>query len=334
MSNHGLFAVLAGTVLLAFSASGADIATVKKDRVNVRGKPGLVGEVVTQLSQGETVTLLDEITLQNPKKGEPAQWARIQLPPDCRVWVFAPYIDEAAKTVNVRRVNLRGGPGENYSILGRIERGTEVREIRSVSNWMEIEAPTNAFAYVALDLLEKVAPAAPVPTATPPTESPTVAEQTPPAEPSPTIETVETEPPPAAPVDTAPPSETTLEQPATAQTEAEPTEMVEVQPEATPVTPSATFPQAEPPATPEPQARRIVMREGRVVYSRSIQAPTTFALESQETHRLINYLHTEQVGLKLKSFAGRKVLVTGEELLDSRWANIPILEVEDIRITP
>jgi hypothetical protein len=77
-----------------------------------------------------------------------------------------------------------------------------------------------------------------------------------------------------------------------------------------------------------------VIREGRVVYSRSVQAPTKFALESLENHRLINYLHTEEEGLKLKSFAGKKVTVTGEELLDARWAYTPILDVEDIRIAP
>ena len=78
----------------------------------------------------------------------------------------------------------------------------------------------------------------------------------------------------------------------------------------------------------------MVSREGVVIGSRSIQAPTEYALESKEARRTINYLHTEDPALKLKNFGGRKVIVTGEELLDQRWANTPIIEVETIRLVP
>jgi len=81
-------------------------------------------------------------------------------------------------------------------------------------------------------------------------------------------------------------------------------------------------------------ARRIVTREGIVIYARSVQSPTKFALESLETRRTINWLATEEVGLSLKSYAGRKVFVTGEELLDQRWKRIPILSVENIELAP
>jgi hypothetical protein len=51
-----------------------------------------------------------------------------------------------------------------------------------------------------------------------------------------------------------------------------------------------------------------------------------------EARRTINYLHSEDPALKLKNFAGRRVIVTGEELLDRRWAHTPIIEVETIRL--
>jgi hypothetical protein len=75
-----------------------------------------------------------------------------------------------------------------------------------------------------------------------------------------------------------------------------------------------------------------VSREGVVIVSRSIQAPTDYALENMEARRTINYLHSEDPALKLKNFAGRRVIVTGEELLDRRWAHTPIIEVETIRL--
>ena len=89
-----------------------------------------------------------------------------------------------------------------------------------------------------------------------------------------------------------------------------------------------------PAAAPEPAPRRVISREGLVIISRSIQAPTPYALENSETRRTINYLHSEEETIKLKSFAGRKVIITGEELIDQRWRNTPIIEVETIRLVP
>jgi len=126
------------------------------------GKIGMsVSEVITQLKKGETVTVLEELSARKHKRGEPTKWAKIQLPPNTPVWAYAPYIETTNHTVNIKRLNLRAGPGENFSVIGRLDRGTEVKEIRTEGNWMEIEAPANAYAFVAADMLEKsgIAPA-------------------------------------------------------------------------------------------------------------------------------------------------------------------------------
>ncbi len=294
--------------LVMMPVRAAETATVKKNRVNVRGQATQNSEVITQLKKGETVVVLEEISPAKPKKGEPARWARIQLPTNTPVWVFAPYIEVTNKTVNIKRLNIRGGPGEKYSVLGRMDRGAPVKEIRTVDNWMEIEPPTDAYAFVAADLLEKTGPA-PAPTET------TLVAANPTPAPPPIVETVTTEPAPAKAVDTA-------AAPAPAATDTN----------APPVISPATQP-APPPVQTEP-TRRVISREGLVIVSRSIQAPTEYGLESFETKRTINYLHTEELGLKLKNFGGKKVIVTGEELIDQRWINTPIIEVESIRLLP
>jgi len=293
--------------LAVFAASAGQTAVVKKDRVNVRGQASQKSEVVTQLKKGETVTVLEEIEAKKPKKGEPVKWARIQLPANTPVWVYSPYVELVNKTVNIKRLNVRAGPGENFSVLCRLDRGTPVREIRVVENWMEIEAPTNASAFVAADLL----------VIQPPATTPTLAQTTPTPEPAPTtVENVTTEPKPAPVTDATPAPTPALTQPAT--------------PAAT--TPGEPVP--APTAAPEPPPRRVVNREGLVIVSRSIQAPTSYALENPELRRTINYLHSEDESVKLKNFAGRKVIVTGEELIDQRWVNTPIIEVESIRLVP
>src|SRR6266496_2913681 len=162
-NQRWVWAVCFVVLRMAISA-GAEEAVVKGDRVRVRGQATLKSEVITLLKKGETVNVLEEIAARKPKRGEPAKWAKIQLPPNTPVWVYAPYIETTTNTVNIKRLNLRTGPGERFSIIGRIERGTPVKQIRTTDNWMEIEAPTNAFAFVAAELLEKSAARAPAPT--------------------------------------------------------------------------------------------------------------------------------------------------------------------------
>src|SRR5437016_95335 len=153
------FSVAVGLVF--WTARAEEAAVVKKDRVNVRAQASQRSEIITQLKKGETVAVLEEITPKKRKRGEPASWAKIQLPSNTPVWVYAPYIETTNHTVNIKRLNLRAGPGENFSVIGRLDRGTEVKEIRTEGNWMEIEAPANAYAFVAADMLEKsgIAPA-------------------------------------------------------------------------------------------------------------------------------------------------------------------------------
>ena len=304
-----VWAVCLAVGWLAIAAGAEEVAVVKKDRVNVRAQATPTSEVITQLKKGETVTVLEEIAARKHKRGEPAKWARIQLPPNTPVWVYAPYIETTNNTVNIKRLNLRAGPGENFSIIGRIERGTAVKQIRTTDNWMEIEAPTNAYAFVAAEMLEKSAAPAPAPT-----ELAANTTKAAPTQPRPTVENVKPETAPAVATEPVP-APTQPAQPTT-------------QPPVLAPQPAAT-------TTVEAAApKRVVSREGTVVVSRSIQAPTSYALENRESRRTVNYLHSESEDINLKKFAGKKVIVTGEELIDQRWVNTPIIEVESIRLLP
>ncbi len=337
MNTYGRWCLAVLLLVATLGAVGApdQRAIVTADRVNVRGRATLNSEIVTQLNQGEEVVLLEEIPVKNPSPGEPAAWARIRLPANTPVWVFAPYIEPGQSVVNVSRLNLRAGPGENYSVLGRIERGTTVKEIRLEKNWMEIEAPGSSSAYIAASFLKPIASetvaasTAPAPaesTETPtsvPSESPTSEVTTN------TVETVATTEAPAPPATSEAVTNTQ-----SVEIEAAPVPPLD-QPLDTISTPVPISPSTNEVSLPaETSPRRVVSREGRVIISRSIQAPTDYALESQDTHRTINYLHSEDLGVNLKVYAGRKVIVTGEELIDRRWTQTPILEVESIRLVP
>lgn len=270
-------------------------ASVIASNVNVRGRAGLIGEVLTKISQGDAVTVIEEINLKRSKSDEPSAWAKINLPPGAHVWVNTTFIDEATKTVKPKKLNLRGGPGENYSIIGTLEKGAAVKELQTRGAWVEIEPPAGAFAFVAAQYLKQEAPAAPVP------------------EPTPAPEPVATPVPEPTPI-----AATTTETPAT------PTTPPPAQPVVTP--------EPEPAPSDEPPPPRIVQREGIVKGTVSIQAPTKFALVSTDTGRAINYLYTTSTNLDLSRYKGLHIVVTGEEGLDKRWRNTPVITIQRILV--
>ena len=75
-----------------------------------------------------------------------------------------------------------------------------------------------------------------------------------------------------------------------------------------------------------------VQREGIVRGTISIQAPTKFELVSPDNHRTINYLHTTSVNLDLRRYKGLRIIVTGEEGLDERWRNTPVITIQRIQV--
>jgi len=358
-----LFVLMLGALGLAAAHGAEEKATVSELKINVRGQPSLVGEVVTQLQRGEQVTVLEYVQNERAKAGEPTNWARIKLPANTPVWVYAPMIKEG--TVAASRLNLRAGPGDNYSVIGRLSKGDKVNQIRTMGDWIEIEAPATAYAFVDASLIKPADASSPI---QPIAAKPAVTQQQPPA-------TVPT-PAPAPPVfqpQTATTTATTTEQPKPVQdalatpTQPQPTREPSPVPSApVPATSSSPLIASAQPSTPPPAvnhsasaanvsrelpkttaapapasvnsdlppAKRIVRREGIIRPTRSIQAPTWYELVHPETKKTIDYLYEERLGIKLKPYKGQKVIVSGEEAIDPRWPNTPILELQTLDIAP
>lgn len=318
-----------------------ETAVVADSRINVRGQASLFGEVITQLQKGEKVIVLEEITLAKPKPDEPAKWFRIQMPYNTPVWVFASFIDPTNKTVTIPRINLRAGPGENYSVVGRLEKGDSVKDIRGLDGWMEIETPSKAYAFVAAELLTKQSTNSSAPLLEKSVVTPVVRKVEPPVS-VPGTKANELQPtPPEPPL----PAQADVIQALPVQPTAAITN-VTINPaptiDSTPQIPETAPLKSESnlqtrPSTPltiETPPKRIVRREGIVRSTKSIQAPTNFEMISPETRKVINYLHAEDVGLSLKDFKGKKIIVTGEESIDSRWPKTPLIEIETLELAP
>jgi uncharacterized protein YgiM (DUF1202 family) len=278
-------------------------ATVAAANLNLRGQAGLKGEVIGHLKGGDAVTVISQINLDKHAADEPAQWAKILLPAGTQVWVDSKFVDATTKMVSVKKLNLRAGPGENYSVLGVVEKGTPVSELAVKGNWSQIEAPANAFAFVAAMYLNQsaapvAAPAnpAPAPVETPVVETPppttnTVAEAQPIVTPSPVM------PPVVPPVDTNAPAAAT----------------------------AAVVETNLPPPPP-----RVVSHQGYVRSSMSIVAPTSYELYDTNSGNAINYLYSSTTNLDLARYNGYEIIVTGEEGISARWKDTPVLTIQKI----
>ena len=277
-------------------------AEVAVANLNVRGQAGLKGEVITHLSKGDAVTVLSQINLDKHSVGEPAQWAKIALPASVKIWVHSTFIDAATKTVSPKKLNLRAGPGENYSVLGVVERGTPVNEIITKGDWTQIEPPTNSYAFVAAMYLKQESSGN---LATNPAPS------------------TETEPMPApAPVPETQPimTEPTNNASGTTEINSPPPSVMDTN---TPPVVDTNLP---------PPPPRVVTHEGVVGHVGSIIAPTAYELYDPETRAEINYLYTTSTNLDISRYDGMRIVVTGEEGLAQRWNDTPLLTIQRIMV--
>jgi uncharacterized protein YgiM (DUF1202 family) len=238
------------------------------------------------------VAVLEEVINKKSGPDEPSAWAKIILPASAHAWVNTSFID-SNKTVVPKKLKLRGGPGENYSVLGMLKKGDQVKEVSVKGDWTQIEAPAEASAFVAAMYLKQEPAGSTPPPAEPVTPTP-VTEPT-------TIAAAPTEPPAVA---------STPEPPAAATNTAA----------------------VAPAVSNEPPPPRIVQREGRVHGTLSIQAPTKFELINLENRAPMNYLYTSSPDLDLNRYKGMHILVTGEEGLDERWPNTPVLTIQKIQV--
>ncbi len=287
--------------------SGA--ATVASDNLNVRGQAGLKGEVVGHLKKGDAVSVVTQINLDKHAADEPGQWAKILLPAGIKVWINSKFVDTTNKTVAVKKLNLRAGPGENYSVLGVLEKGAVVSELSAKGDWSEIEAPTNAFAFIAAIYLKQETPVV----ATTDTNAAPAVVETPVVVPPPTTNTVAE----AAPVVAQPVPAPAVETPAAA-TNAPAPAVVETN------APVAVDTNPPPP--------RIVTHEGYVRSSISPVAATAFELYDTDSGNAINYLNSTTTNLNLARYNSMKIIVTGEEGLNERWQDTPVLTVQRIYV--
>ena len=288
-------------------------AIVKADRTNVRAKPAFDGEVLATLKKGDTVEVVGAEAGTGVDGSSPKDWTKVALPPQVAVWVYGPLVDGATKKVKGKSLNLRAGPGRNYSEIGLLPHGATVAVVRETDGWLQIEPPAGTYAFVASNLIERKDGEVPAVATTEkaPTAHPAVAAPTPsvPAE-VPEVKTAPVPPAvrPSVPAEPVAPASATVAETAT-----------------------ATAPAAPLPAVPvlADSAPRRVLREGILRRSWNANSPGNFELRSTRGEGTLDFLVNEDPSIDLAKFKGKQVFVTGEEWRDARW-KLPVLKVKTI----
>lgn len=154
-------------LLAAVSTAAAQTNEVNKikvtgDRVSLRAKPSLDGELLDRAMRG------DEMIFYEKTNG----WVAVQAPDSLSFWVAQQFIEDG--TVTPKKLNVRSGPSLNYNAIAVVSRG-DVVEVRgefppadeagaaqsNVSKWYKIAPPEGAIVWISEDYVELVEPPKP-----------------------------------------------------------------------------------------------------------------------------------------------------------------------------
>ena len=143
---HGILRFL---IVFVWTSAGAlaDAVPVRVtgSRVNLRTGPGLNYEVVDQIEHGKLVLA---------RSFQP-DWVEVIPPSGTYGWVSAECVK--GHLVMVDRLNIRSGPGINYSILGTLaENMVVVPKEKFGEKWLKIDMPSSCSLWVSFEFVELV----------------------------------------------------------------------------------------------------------------------------------------------------------------------------------
>ncbi|MCK5654892.1 MAG: SH3 domain-containing protein [Candidatus Aureabacteria bacterium] len=115
----------------------ASYCEITGSRVNVRSGPGTNYDVICQIHKGDIVKT----------EGIEGKWACIYPNEKVFGWVKSPYLDKEG-TVSVKKLNVRAGANENFSLICALDKGYKVSIVGEFGSWKKILLPQHARVYI------------------------------------------------------------------------------------------------------------------------------------------------------------------------------------------
>lgn len=127
------FAFVSHPLFGSESPASSFLGLVTADRVNVRSTPRLSAEILTTLSKGEKVHVVE-------RKGS---WYGVRLPPEVSLYVAKEFlrIESDKAFVIGRDVHIRCGAGKAFTSVGLLPEGLSLHVRRAGLEWLEVTPP-------------------------------------------------------------------------------------------------------------------------------------------------------------------------------------------------
>ncbi len=118
------------------------VGFIKNDKSNVRAGDNINFERLCQLEKGDPVKII----------GKRYSWFKINLPNAAHLYIKNDYVDlgleKKVGVVNVRRVNLRAGPGTKFSSLGQVSKPDKMNVLSEEDGWYKIIPPEGVVGWI------------------------------------------------------------------------------------------------------------------------------------------------------------------------------------------
>lgn len=154
--------VLSWAALLGTVSASPTPVRITGNHVNMRARPELNAEVVGQVQRGEHLTA----------KSMTTNWVEVIPPETIDFWAHRDFLSEGE--VVSPRLNIRAGPGINYSVVATVERGDQLVVRGEFGEWVKVEPPKDASLWISSEYVEAITPERPkpLPAAIPPAPKP------------------------------------------------------------------------------------------------------------------------------------------------------------------
>lgn len=114
------------------------------NNVNLRARPALTSETVGQVSESDELKAISFME----------EWVEVVPPPSVDLWVLGDYVKD--EKIDGENVNVRAGAGINFSIVGQLSRGAELKVRDTFGQWVRIEPPDGSSLWIHSSLVETV----------------------------------------------------------------------------------------------------------------------------------------------------------------------------------
>ena len=123
------------------------LAEVTNNDVNIRAGQAVSFESLGQVAKGANLIVV----------GKEYDWYKIKLPDTFRCFISGKYLHVHSGNIGEilgSHVNVRARAGENFTVLGRLARGTLVRITNKTGEWYEIEPLEGIYGWVSQDFVK------------------------------------------------------------------------------------------------------------------------------------------------------------------------------------